>query len=175
FFGFASEARWSAAGVLFAVALTWLLSEPNPTFLPAQVRERYGYMIHPRAECPLGWTSVDRVCFPYEYAKSLDEAKAYVQQQTEPDQSIFVFPWNNIFGSIARRNVVGGLLQSYLASDPYLNSVHVGALERTMPEFGMYFDENWGWPVDRVPNLTRNPDFWFWVWSHYRFDRVLPS
>jgi hypothetical protein len=88
-----------------------------------------------------------------------------------------VFPFQNIFGVAAARNVAGGLLQSYLASGTYLPQVDVSGLERQSAPAGLYFpDGPLSDPVDGISNFTRSPQVWFWLQRHYQSDvQVAPG
>lgn len=174
-FGFRPGTMLSVAGVALALVLCYLLGTFNAMYVPASIRYRYFLMKHAVESCPAGSANFDQVCFPIPYATTLEDTKAYMQQRTAAGEPIFVFPWNTLYGSITRRNIAGGLLQSYVASDAYLSHVYLRGLEIAAPRYGLYFDEGWGWPVDGVPNFTRNPEIWFWIQRHYSSDQTLPS
>jgi hypothetical protein len=174
-FGFRPGTVLSIAGVLFALTFCCFFATFNAMYVPASIRYRYFLMNHAAESCPAGWSDFDQACFPSPYAKNLEDTKAYIQQRTAVGESIFVFPWNTIYGSVTQRNIAGGLLQSYVASDEYLSHVYLRGLEIAAPRYGLYFNEGWGWPVDGVPNFTRNPEIWFWIQRHYSSDQTLPS
>ncbi len=174
-FGFASDTGLSTALVLVAVTFCWFLIEPNPLYYSLTIKDRYSKIIHPTVTCPAGWSEFDHLCVTAQYARAFQDAKTFIQQRTAASDSIVVFPWNNIFGTITQRTVAAGIMLSYVASGSYLSDVDIRGLAQAAPPAGLYFSEGWGWPVDHVPNFTRNSALWFWVQSHYRADQLLPS
>jgi hypothetical protein len=90
-----------------------------------------------------------------------------------------------MFGIASRRYIAGGVMQSYLASGSRLSQVDITGLERAASPVGYYWpdnDPNLGtnkdasFPLDGIPNFTRSPEVWFWIFRHYRTeDVVLPG
>ena len=174
-FGFRSDTGVSTAAVIVAVTFCWLVVDPNTMYYSWSVKDRYSKIAHPVTTCPAGLSEFDRLCVGVPFAHAFQETRSFIQQRSAPSDSILVFPWNNIFGSVTGRNVAGGIMLSYVASDSYLSDVDIRGLAQASPPVGLYFDEGWGWPVDLVPNFTRNAPLWFWVQSHYRAEQLLPS
>jgi hypothetical protein len=114
----------------------------------------------------------------------LISGRAFLQQHSGPNDSIFVFPYQTMFGLAARRNVAGGLMQAYTASGPQLVRIEMDGLAgKTIPA-ALYLTDadmnHWSsqeiqsWsrnylsiPVDGIPNFTRIPEVWFWMVRHY--------
>jgi hypothetical protein len=162
----------SAGAVLLAVACS-LMFGGQPSLLSA-LRYNYEQVRHPSTTCPSRFVEFDRVCYPDEFAKTLQTTAAFLQQHSGPRDFMAVFPFQNIFGIASRRNVAGGVLQSYLVSGPYLSQVDIAGLERAAAPVGLYLpDGNLSTPVDGIPNFTRSPEVWLWMFRHYRGEQEL--
>ena len=172
-FGLQSNTRASTIAVLAALIFSWLFIDPNPIYFARSIRDKYFTSYHPKLACAPGSAEFDHVCLTPSWFQAFQNTKSYIQQYTSPRESILVFPWNNIFGSVTGRNVAGSVMLSYVASDPYLSDVNLRGLATAAPPAGLYFSEGWGWPVDEVPNFTRNAALWFWIQRHYRGDQQL--
>jgi len=170
-FSFVSRTA-AALAVLFAVVCSLLFGEP-PRLLSA-IPYNYAQLRNPLIECPPGFPEFNRVCYPEEFTRSLETSSSYLQQRSGPRDSMVVFPYLTLFGIAAHRNVAGGVMQSYLVSGPYLSRVDIAGLERAAAPAGLYFpDGQYSDPVDGVPNLTRSPEVWFWMFRHYRAEQEL--
>jgi hypothetical protein len=170
-FSFASRAG-SALALLFAVACSLFFGEP-PLLLPA-IRQNYVHLGDRLTECPMGFREFDRVCYPAEFTWILQTTAAYLQQRTEPRDFIAIFPYQTIFGIASRRNVAGGVMQTYLVSGDYLSRVDVAGLERAAAPAGLFLpDGDQSRIIDGVPNFTRSPEVWLWMFRHYREEQEL--
>jgi hypothetical protein len=157
----------SALAVLFGVAASSLFGEPPN--LPSIIRHNYSQITNPLTECPNGFLEFGRVCYPQEFTRILQTTSSYMHQRSSPDDFMTVFPYQNIFGVASHRSVAGGVLQSYLASGTYLSRVDIAGLERAAAPSGFYLpDGEYSNPVDGVPNFTRSPEVWLWMFRHYR-------
>ncbi len=180
---FSFRGRASLAGVVIALACSMLFS--HPAFRPSSVIRLYGELRNPMMECPPGYSEFDRACYQEALTpQMLSSAAAFLGQHSVADDSIFVFPYQTMFGLVSRRNVAGGLMQAYTASGPLLSQIELSGLQRT-PAAALYLPDadlnHWSqadvarWsrnylsmPVDGIPNFTRTPEVWFWMVRHYR-------
>jgi hypothetical protein len=170
-FSFASRAG-SVLALLFAVACSLFFGEP-PLLLPA-IRQNYAHLGDRLTECPTGFREFDRVCYPGEFTGILQTTATYLQQRTEPRDSIVIFPYQTIFGIASRRNVAGGVMQTYLVSGAYLSQVDLAGLERAAAPAGLFLpDGDQSQLIDGVPNFTRSPEVWLWMFRHYRGEKEL--
>ncbi len=181
---FSLSGRASAVGVLIAIAASILFS--HPIFRPSSVIRLYAQLRNPLTECPPGYSEFDRACYQESLTpQMLTTAAGFLQEHSTPNDSIFVFPYQTMFGLASRRNVAGGLMQAYTASGPALAQLEIAGLERTPAAAALYLPDadlnHWPqadvarWsrnylsvPVDGVPNFTRAPEVWFWTLYHYR-------
>jgi len=171
-------------GVLVAIAGSMLFS--HPVFRPSSVVPLYEQLRDPMTECPQGYGEFDRACYVEALTPPmLTAAASFLSQHSGPNDSIFVFPYQTMFGLAARRNVAGGLMQAYTASGPYLSRLEISGLEGKSIPAALYLpDDDYShmseaavarWsrnylsvPVDGVPNFTRIPEVWFWMVRRYR-------
>lgn len=161
----------TAIGVLAFFALSWFVIRPNPDFLPSNVAARYAQIHQPLLDCPSGWEQFSGACFQPPFAAMLQTTGKFLQQNSSERESVVIFPYQTAFGIVSGRNVAGGLMQTYLASGPYLSHVEIDALERSAAPSGLYLPEGMlSIPIDGVPNFTRSPEVWMWIRDHYRAD-----
>ena len=182
----------SPVGVLVAVAGCMLFS--HPVFRPSSVIRLYGQFSNPMTECPPGYNEYDRACYVEPLTPRMLTAGAnFLSAQTGAKDSIFVFPYQTMFGLAARRNVGGGLMQAYTASGPYLSRLEIAGLEGKPIPAALYLPDDdythmsqaetarWSRnylsvPVDGIPNFTRTPEVWFWMVRRYRLaDELTPG
>ena len=173
----------SAIAALVAVASSLLLG--SQTFPPSFVRIDYAHLRNPDVACPTGSREFDGACWPAAWAADFEIITRHIQQRTGPQDYVVVFPYETMFGIASRRNVAGGVMQSYLASGSPLSQVDISGLDRAAAPVGLYWldnDPNLGtnkdasFPLDGIANFTRNPEVWFWIFRHYRAeDEVLPG
>ena len=170
-FSFVSRTA-AALAVLFAVACSLLFGE-SPRLLSA-IPYNYAQLRNPLIECPPGFLEFDSVCYPGEFTKILQKTSSYLQQHSAPGDYMVVFPYLTLFGIAAHRNVAGGVMQSYLVSGPYLSRVDIAGLEQAAAPAGLYFPDGYhSRLIDGVPNLTRSPEVWFWMFRHYRSEQAV--
>jgi hypothetical protein len=181
---FSLSGRASIVGVLIAIAASMLFS--HPIFRPSSVIRLYAQLRNPLTECPPGYSEFDRACYQEPLTpQMLTAAASFLPEHSGAKDSIFVFPYQTMFGLASRRNVAGGLMQAYTASGAYLSQLEIAGLERTPAAAALYLPDadlnHWPpaevarWsrnylsvPVDGVPNFTRAPEVWFWTLHHYR-------
>ncbi len=174
-FSFRSRAV-SALVVLVAVACSVLFGQPVAIFQPSSFRYRLAQIRHPLSECPSGFREFGDVCYPAAFAEMLQTGISYLQQHSGEHDSVVVFPYQYIFGIASGRNVAGGVLQSFLASGPYLSQFDIAGYQRAAAPAGLYFpDGDLSIAIDEVPNFTRTPDVWFWLDRHYQSERELST
>jgi hypothetical protein len=171
----------SAAAMVSAVLCSVLFATPG--IRPSSIRYRYAQMQHPIATCPSGYSEVDRTCYPVSLVTAVGLVSSYLQENSRVLDSVVVFPYQYLFAVAARRNVADGVEQSFLAADPYLRQLNVAGLEKASAPVGLYFPDgnpnqlrnnfNLSSPIDEVPNFTRNPEVWFWIFRHYHSQQQL--
>ena len=154
--------------VLSAVALTMLFSGPGGLFqLPGSVT-RVFWAPPPFPTCPPGTYYIDQACLVQHDFATLAVPSEYVRTHSEPSDSIFVYPYENIFGLLSRRRVSAGVLQNYSIGGPYLMDLQISTLERERPPIGLYCsDDVVSWPVDGVSNFQRTAPVWLYLQSRY--------
>ena len=181
---FSFRGKLSAPGVLVAIACSMLFS--HPVFRPSSVIRLYGQLRDPLTECPPGYGEFDRACYVEPLTPPmLTTAANFLSHHSGPNDSIFVFPYQTMFGLAARREVAGGLMQAYTASGPDLSRLEISGLEGKSIPAALYLpDDDYGhmseaeiarWsrnylsvPVDGISNFTRTPEVWFWLVRRYR-------
>jgi len=181
----------SGGGVLIAVAACLAFS--HPLFRPSSLIRLYGALRHPVTECPSGRTEYDRACYVEPLTpQMLTVAANFLSQHSRPDDTVFIFPYQTMFGFASRRNVAGGLMQAYTASGPYLSQLEIAGLDGKSIPAALYMPDDdythmsqaemseWSRnylsvPVDGIPNFTRTPEVWFWLVRHYRAAEQLTS
>jgi len=174
----------SAVGVVVALAGCMLFS--HPLFRPSSLIRLYGQLLHPMTECPARYHEYDRACYQEALTPAMLTAGAnFLSQHSGANESVFVFPYQTMFGLAARRNVAGGLMQAYTASGPYLSRLEIAGLEGKAIPAALYLtDDDYSrmsptevarWsrnylsvPVDGISNFTRTPEVWFWMVRRYR-------
>ncbi len=186
---FSLEDVASTIGVLLVLAASMLFS--HPVFRPSSVIRLYGELSHPRTTCPDGYNEFQQACYVEPLTpQMLDAGSKFLQQHSGASDSIFVFPYQTMFGLASRRNVAGGLMQAYTASGPDLVRIEMSGLEGRAIPAALYLPDadlshwsstevrNWSRnylsiPVDGIPNFTRIPEVWFWMMRHYRSSESL--
>ncbi len=152
-----------------AVVATVALAHPFGTFVPGNVWAQWRQISHPVLTCPQGLQEFDHACFSAKDAALLNAVSTSTDRNTAPGDWIAVFPYETAFGLTSRRQVAGGLLQSYLVNGDYLTRLELAGLRQADPRFALYFPDGIiSIPLDRVPNFTRSPDVWFYLLRHYR-------
>ena len=181
---FSLQKTASTVGVLLVIAGSMLFS--HPVFRPSSVIRLYGELTHPQTTCPAGYNEFQQACYVEPLTpQMLSTASNFLQQHSGPNDSVFVFPYQTMFGLASRRNVAGGLMQPYTASGPDLVRIEMSGLEGRNVPAALYLPDadvhQWSlsevrsWsrnylsiPVDGIPNFTRIPEVWFWMVRHYR-------
>ena len=165
----------SVAATLIATGATMMLA--NPIIRPSMVRYRYRQVLHPIIDCHAGYREIDRACYPANAAATAQVVSNYLQNRSGANDWIVVFPYQYLYGLTSRRNVAQGVEQAFLAHDAYLKQLNIEGLEHEPAPAGLYFtaakpgdmsNPNLSMAIDEVPNLTRNPEIWFWMFHHYR-------
>ena len=137
-------------------------------------------------ECPPGYSEFARACYiEHLTPQELEKGGEFLSQHSAPRESVFVFPYQTMFGLAAQRNVAGGLMQAYTASGPRLSLIEMSGLEGKRIPAALYLPDvdymhmseaevrRWSRnylsvAVDGVPNLTRAPEVWLWMVRHYQ-------
>jgi len=166
----AFDSRWlsltaPAAAIIASVAL----ASAYPLYRPAAVVEQWRQIRHPLLSCPAGMAQFDHACFAPADADLLDKVSGFVRLHAGPGDKIAIFPYQTTFGVASRRQVAGGVLQSYLVNGEYLSGLEVAGLRRSNPPVTLYLPDGVASaPIDFVPNFTRSPEVWFYLLRHYR-------
>ncbi len=120
---------------------TLAFAHPYPLFLPGSIATQLQQIVHPTLRCPEGSGEFDRACFSPKDAELVRSVSTYVDQHTIAGNSIAVFPYETAFGLTSRRQVAGGVLQSYLVNGEYLTGVELAGLRQADPKFGLYLPD----------------------------------
>ena len=153
---------------LVVLALAAWYNTPYPVFLQGMVNGAvYAHYTPSLTACPANTSEIDGVCFDPPAVKRLTGLSRYVDAHTSSSDPIFIFPWENTYGVVARRRVAGGVLQNYAAAGDVLVRRQLDALEKDRPPLVIYSEDEIGWRLDGVANLTRNPETWLYLQSHY--------
>ena len=172
FGSFSRERVSSFAGIppLIALACTVVFAaSPYDVFSPARIWQAAR---RPAAStCIQGKLLFDQACLPLDDFLPLNAASTFLREHAAPSESVMIFPFENIYGDVARRRVAGGVLQSYVTADDFSRRWHLSEMERARPQWAIYSADYLGsWTVDGVSHFTRNPEVWFYL--HRRFHRV---
>lgn len=160
---------WSALPPVMVAAITLMLAAPYPLFRPSNARLRYLLISHPMLTCPAGTEEFDGACLAPGDEQLLSNVSSYASLHTNPGDPIAIFPYETLFGMVSRRQVAGGVLQSYLVNGDYLTGLELADLRRSRPPFALYFpDGGLSIGIDSIPNFTRSPELWFYLLQHYR-------
>jgi hypothetical protein len=186
---FSFDGAASVMGLFIAVGGSMLFS--HPIFRPSSVLRLYSELREPMTTCPIGYNEFEQACYVEPLTPQMLAAGGkFLQEHSSANDSIFVFPYQTMFGLAARRNVAGGLMQAYTASGPELTRIEMSGLTgKTIPaalyfpdaDFGHWSkEETQAWsrnylsiPVDGIPTFTRVPEVWFWMVRHYRTSESL--
>jgi len=152
-----------------AVVATVALAHPFGAFVPRNAWAQWREMVHPILTCPAEMREFDHACFSAKDAALLTSVSTYTDWNTAPGDRIAVFPYETAFGLTSRRQVAGGVLQSYLVNGDYLTRLDLAGLRQADPPFALYLPDGViSIALDGVPNFTRSPDVWFYFLRHYR-------
>jgi hypothetical protein len=171
-------------GAVIAIAASMVVSQP--IFWPSSLVHAYRTVRNPVTRCGPGYGEFQHACYVETLTPRLLTAGGqFLSANSAVKDSVFVFPYQTMYGLAAERNVAGGLMQAYTASGPELSEVEISGLEgKTIPA-ALYFTdpdyrhstrediEHWSRnylsvPVDGIPSFTRTPEVWFWMLRHYR-------
>ena len=175
-FSFASHIG-SAIAAVAMVAASVFLAEPPAIFQPANMRVRLTLMRHPMMTCPAGYMPFDHVCYPGDFAQTLQTTVDYINQHAGEHDAVLIYPYQYMFAVAARRDVAGGVEQSFLANGDYLSKFDIAGMERVLAPVALYFRDAGptetasfilSQPIDEVSNFSRTPEVWLWVFRHYR-------
>ncbi len=181
-FSFPSRVASAIAALVAVVASLLFAGQPFP---PPLLRSYYAQLHDSVTACPIGSLQFDGACLVAGFGTDLEIIARHVQQVSGSQDSLVIFPYETIFGIASRRNVAGGVMQSYLVSGQYLSQLEISGLERASAPVGLYVpdaDPNLGtdrdasFAIDGVSNFTRGPEVWFWILRHYRSEQqTLPG
>ena len=174
----AQSSNWRSALALgIAVAGTVALIWSYRGLLPGKDLWPSRQLPRPLWTCPAGYQEVDRACFRADTAQLLTTVSTYIDQKSKSDDSLAVFPYQNVFGATSRRTVAGGVLQAYLVNGSYLTDLDISGLEMARPPLALYFPDGlYSKVLDGIPSFTRSPGLWFYLLRHYSLDaRPVPG
>ncbi len=159
--------------LFLAIGLTGMVAGPFQSFLPSSIKANLaGYSTIPgiaAADCHQAY--VDRVCFGSPEGEMLVRTTTYLQQHTEADSSVLIYPYQNEVGVAAHRKVAGAVVQNYIVGGDYLTDRQLQGFESQRPAHGLYFVDGPGVvSIDGVSNFSRTPKLWFYMQSHYTTD-----
>ena len=186
---FSFEGPASIVGVILAVVASMFFY--HPVYRPSSLTRLYGQMHDPMTHCPGAYNEFDQACYQEPLTPQILSAGAnFLRQSSGPDQYVFVYPYQTMFGLAAQRNVAGGLMQAYTASGLKLARIELNGLAGKVIPAALYLPDadisHWPqsevqtWsrnylsvPVDGILNFTRTPEVWFWTVRHYRMAQQL--
>ena len=154
--------------LLAAVGLTVFFSGPANLFGVEGVVNRVTWTPPPYPACPPDTYYLDQACFPRREYATFGAASEYIRTHSNPQGSIVVYPYENIFGLLSRRRVSSGVLQNYAIGGDDLTDLQISTIERDRPALGVYCsDDVVSWPVDGISNFQRTAPVWLYLQSHY--------
>lgn len=158
----------SITAAVAVIACSFLFGLPTTTFRPSSARYRLSQLRHPTTECPPSFREFQAVCYPEQFVSTLNLADNYLNQHTNSNGFLLIFPYQYMYGMTSGHMVAGGVLQSFLAAGPYLSQLDIAGMENAGAPSGLYFpDGDLSQHIDGVSNFTRTPDIWFWILRHY--------
>src|SRR5438477_2683100 len=159
--------------LIIILALTGSLTGPNHLFLQRNLSHMNATSANLQA-CPRGLYEIDQVCLLTENFSKLQAVRDFLTQHTSPSDSIGVFPYQNIYGFVARRQVAGEVLQHYAAAGNYLSSRQIESLRKVQPAWAIYSAEPWqSVTMGEVTGFTRTPYIWLY-WQRWYKDELDP-
>jgi len=161
--------------VVLVVILTAVFCGPGWYFQPRVLSGLFRPI--QKGTCPADKPEFDHACVNKEDYEFLAPVVAYLTQHTSEKDRILIFPHESIYGVVARRVVAGGVLHLNEIMSPYLAQVETKGLDAEKPSTAVYsVDKLTSWQIDAVPNLTRVPEVWLYLQSHYqRETEIRPS
>ena len=160
---------------LLAIAGASVLARPSGLLSPRLMAQNY--QASRTTNCPSeGFVYLDRTCFGLPQGEIINKTTPYLQEHTQPNDSLLIYPYENESGDAARRRVAGGVLQNYLVGGQYLIHKQLQGLEKQRPAYGLYFvDNKLVWQIDGISNFSRTPEVWLYMQSHYRTQNEIVS
>lgn len=163
-----SARRFSYPPVAAGFALLVLYISPRTFFLPNTIAASLRPALHKPGDCPSGDRYLDGICVAGPSFAVLQGVATFAQAHSAASDSVAIFPTDNIYGDVARRRVAGAVLQTYIAAGDLLVRRQLTALEKQKPLLAVYSTDQQSIAISDVPNLTRSPDTWLYLQSHYR-------
>ena len=167
----------------FALGLVALFGGPLPLFAtpfvsPVQVLRRLAFEHSPGSKCPAATSYLDQMCLTDVDFRKLSPVSSRIQNLVSSSDPIAVFPFEHIYGVVARRLVAGGVEQNYPVGGNYLIQRYLQGLIRGSPQVAIYTADGLppsnpdigplDGPIDGISNFTRTPELWFYLQQHYR-------
>lgn len=164
----AGRARSYVPGYL-ALALTAIFTGPLPLLNSSTLLMADWKHLPKDASCPAGMYFVDQACFKQGDFLKLRSVSSSVQSGVAGSDSIAIFPYENIYGVLARRRIAGGVVQNYVVAGNYLTDRHLAGLAQDKPPLLIYsMDGVATLRLDGLSNFTRTPQIWFYLQQHYK-------
>jgi len=158
-----------AGSLAFMLGITAFLTGPNHIFVPRNYFQDRSALIRQHA-CPSGLYEFDEVCLFEGDFTPLKTVGDFLRQHTIESEPIGVFPYQNVYGFVARRRVAGALVGSYVAAGDYLARQERESLAKARPSWVVYSAEPWQSVNVGVPFFTRTPEIWFYWQRWYQND-----
>ena len=161
---------WRAdLSLLLALGLTALFSGPHPWLRPQSVVAGVTpSSIHKSQACQQRSFYLDGACLSRSDYEPLDAVSDYLRKETSASEPVAIFPFENIYADLADRRVAGGVLQNYQVAGERLASRQLQGLARDSPALAVFSADGVATlGVDGVPNVTRTPEVWFYLQSHF--------
>ena len=161
---------WQTLPVFAAFGATAAFSPaPSPMFVPRVLAlHLQAYRMAPVATCPPGMSYLDDLCLAEPDYQLLHAVASYLDSHTVPSDRVAVFPYENVYGVAAHRQVAGAILENYQAVGSYLLSRQLASLDAEKPPLAVYSADGVASnAINFVPNLTRSPELWLYLQEHY--------
>ncbi len=161
---------WDDGPVFLALAMTALFTGPTPMLVPKTLAaDIQRYRAPETHTCPSNTFYLDGACLSSRDFSQLNAVSNYIDSHSAPSDSVFIFPYENVYAVTAKRVAAGGVLQNYAAMGNVLIQHQIASLEAQKPPLAIYSADGLAsGPVDGVPNLTRTPEIWLYLQAHYR-------
>jgi len=164
--------RWSWRGdlpVLLAFALTAVFSGPAAPLVPKNIAAGLELSEITKSQtCPSGTFYLDEACLPASVYEPLRTVSEFLQKHTALGETVAIFPFENLSGDVARRQVAGGVLQNYQIAGERLTRCQLDGLKRDHPRVAIFWADGLATlGVDGVPNFTRTPTIWLYFQSRF--------
>ena len=146
----------------------------TPFVTPRQVLGRLTFEQPPaNSKCPAPTSYLDQMCLTNDDFRRLSVVSSLIQTLVPGSDPIAVFPYEHIYGVVARRRIAGDVEQNYSVGGNYLTKRYLQGWIREKPQVAIYSADGLATspalgPLDGISNFTRSPELWFYLQQHYR-------